>query len=693
MREVGPPLGVTFGASGVTADFGSGGLRDRSGQAVLLRPQAFAVLTYLTENANRLVTKDELMAAVWPGISVTDDSLVQCVHEIRRAIGDETHAILKTAPKRGYRLDLPAQAAAPAPHSPARRGALAALGVAVALVAALLVWWNPHGGVAPAGAEAPVVAVLPFQNLGGDPEQVYFADGITDDLITDLSKISGILVIARNSVWHYRDRSVDVRQVAAGLGARYVLEGSVRREGGRVRINAQLIDAHAGHHVWADRYDGTLGDVLALQDKVIGSIVAALAIELTSAEAATAGVLETANPLAYDALLRGRDLLRRDSEAETLEAIAEFERAIDLDPDYGQAHAALAAAQWRIVLSYWSSTAGAGWQHAYEALLKSLAESRKRPSALAYAVSAQLLSQQGRYDEAFADVERAMALAPGDPDNHVARASILNATGRAIDAEAEVRAAMRADPQFAPASLRVLAISLFNQGKYAEAAETLERVTSQGSDVAVDYATLISALGHLGRFDAVPALIERYNALAIPAAYDPLTVQESAWDWYGIAFDYHRPYVLKMQEGLRKAGIPEGAGTDLAYDDYIRFVTRHAGEFDVAGTTKIDARAAKALRDRGVPFVDARAHFDYDNGHVPGARNLSLAVDLSRDTLAQVVGPDDEVTFYCHGKYCPVSAFASAKAVAWGYRRVYHFAGGFPEWQDAGYPIEETSGR
>ena len=691
MREVGPPLGVTFGASGVTADFGSGGLRDRFGQMVLLRPQAFAVLTYLAANANRVVTKDELMATVWPGIAVTDDSLVQCVHEIRRAIGDEAHAILKTAPKRGYRLDLPAQAAAPAPRGPAGRGALAAVGVALALVAAFLMWWQPPSG-GRAVAEEPVVAVLPFQNLGGDPEQVYFADGITDDLITDLSKISGILVIARNSVWHYRDRPSDVRQVAAGLGARYVLEGSVRREGGRVRINAQLIDAHAGHHVWADRYDGTLGDVFALQDKVISNIVSALAVELTSAEA-TAGVVETTNPLAYDALLRGRDLLRRDSEAETLKAIAEFERAIDLDPDYGQAHAALAAAQWRVVLSYWSSTAGAGWQHAYERLLESLAEARKRPSALAYAVSAQLLSQQGRYEEAFADVELAMAIAPGDPDNRIARANILNATGRAAEAEAEVRAAMRADPEFAPASLRVLAISQFNQGKYAEAAQTLERVTSQGSDVAVDYATLISALGHLGKLDAVPALVARYNALALPAAYDPLTVQESAWDWYGIAFDYHRPYLLKMQEGLRRAGVPEGAGTDLAYNDYIRFVTRYAGEFDVAGTTKIDAMAAKALRDRGVPFVDARAHFDYDNGHVPGSTNLSLVVDLSRDTLAQVAGPGDEVVFYCHGKYCPVSAFASAKAVAWGYRRVYHFAGGFPEWKDAGYPIEKSSER
>ena len=137
--------------------------------------------------------------------------------------------------------------------------------------------------------DKPSVAVLPFDNLGGDPQQVYFADGMTEDLITDLSKLSGIFVIARNSVWPYKDKPTKPQQVAEDLGVRYVLEGSVRREGDQVRINAQLIDAIGGHHLWADRYDGALSDIFALQDKVIGQIVSALAVELTSTERAGAG--------------------------------------------------------------------------------------------------------------------------------------------------------------------------------------------------------------------------------------------------------------------------------------------------------------------------------------------------------------------------------------------------------------------
>jgi TolB-like protein/DNA-binding winged helix-turn-helix (wHTH) protein/rhodanese-related sulfurtransferase/Flp pilus assembly protein TadD len=696
--------GATLAINGVVADFGNESLRDADGNDIVLRPQVFAVLRYLSDRPNRLVSKDELMAAVWPGVAVTDDSLVQCIHEIRRAINDVQHSVLRTIPRRGYRLVLPegtsvapvvaAAALVSAPALPPQTwGVRAWIAVAVAavLVAGAILGWWAFGRVASLPTSGPpAIAVLPFENLGDDPEQGYFADGMTEDLITDLSKISGVFVIARNSVWPYKGHPVDVKEVASRLGVRYVLEGSVRRDTDRVRINAQLIDAVDGRHLWADRYDGTLSDVFAVQDRVISQIVTALAVELTSAERAETGQIETTNPQAYDALLLGRDYLRRGTEQDTLKATSLFEKAIALDPGFSRAYASLAAAQWRTTLAFWFSSAGAGWQHSYEGLIRNLAKAKEKPTSLAYAVSAQVLSQQGRYDEAFADIEHAMALAPNDPDNHTAKASILNATGRASEAEAEVRIAMRLDPQYAPATLRILAISLFNQEKYAEAAEALRRVIAQESDVPVDYSTLVSALGHLGRHEGVETAIAQYNAIAVPAAYDPLTVQESAYDWYGLAFSYYRPYLLRMQEGLRLAGVPEGAGTDLELDDYVRFISRHEGEFEVAGATKVDTTAARALRARGVPFVDVRAQVDYANGHIPGAVNLSLPVGLSSESLASVVGRDAEVVFYCHGKYCPYSAYASAKAIAWGWHRVYYFAGGFPSWQDAGNPVETT---
>ena len=205
------------------------------------------------------------------------------------------------------------------------------------------------------------IAVLPFDNIGDDPKQSYFADGITEDLITDLSRFPGVFVIARNSVWDYKGKSVSTKIVARELGVRYVLDGSVRREGDRVRINAQLIDTVNDHHVWADRYDGAVGDVFALQDQVIANIVSALAVKLPGDGATAADRGETRNPQAYDALLLGMERLHLDTDEDTLIAISHFERAAELDPDYGRAYAALAAAQLRIVLSGWST---ADWRRA-----------------------------------------------------------------------------------------------------------------------------------------------------------------------------------------------------------------------------------------------------------------------------------------------------------------------------------------
>jgi rhodanese-related sulfurtransferase len=167
------------------------------------------------------------------------------------------------------------------------------------------------------------------------------------------------------------------------------------------------------------------------------------------------------------------------------------------------------------------------------------------------------------------------------------------------------------------------------------------------------------------------------------------------WWWYGDMFNYDDAYRARLQEGLRIAGVPGGAGTDLGLADYKRLIVRKEGEYDVLGVTEIDARTARALYDRhGVIFVDVRATGDFGRAHIPGAKNLSLATGLSKAALAKVAGKEDEIVFSCMGKYCSYSAYASAKAILWGYTHVYRFAGGFPAWQDAGYPTEaSTPGR
>jgi rhodanese-related sulfurtransferase len=236
----------------------------------------------------------------------------------------------------------------------------------------------------------------------------------------------------------------------------------------------------------------------------------------------------------------------------------------------------------------------------------------------------------------------------------------------------------------------VLAVSLFHQQRYEEAVGILERLLALKTNVADDYVTLIASLGHLGRESGIPEAIKTFNELSVSAGYNSITVQMfGGWWWYGDLFNYDPAYRDRLMEGLRKAGVPEGAGTDIPLDKVRRLLHKNdEGYYDVTGATTIDHKQAKTLHDRGVKFVDVRAAKDFANGHVPRAFNLDVGTELSRDTLSRIVGKDEELVLFCHGKYCPDSVFASAKAVMWGFKQVYYFAGGFPAWQEAGYPVE-----
>jgi adenylate cyclase len=714
-----------------------------NGNPAPLGARAFDVLLALVERRDRTVTKNELLDLVWHGLVVEENNLQVQISALRKVLGQNAIA---TIPGQGYRFTLreedaeassspppagagyrfkraigfadstliepstdAARAASPPPSEPARstpRSRTATLTLAVVLlVLGGGTFWRYALDTAPRpGADAqpsmtgttrtlpsrPSLAVLPFDSLGGSPENSYFADGMTDDIITDLSKLSGILVVARNSSSTYKGKSVKVQQVGKELDVRYVLQGSVRREGDTVRINAQLVDALGGQHLWAERYDGSVRDVFALQDKVIRQIVAALAVNLTKDEQSRVGLVETRNPQAYDALLRGWAHYRQGSADEINKALALFEQAIALDPGYAQAHAAVAAASWHIAEALWESTTQGGYQRAFDRMQAALVEAMRQPNALAHAVSAEFLSKKGRYEEAFTEIGKAMALAPNDPDNYLRKARILNATGRAAEAEESVRWGMRLEPLYSPEYLRVLAISLFHQQRYEEAVGTLERLLALKTNVADDYITLIASLGHLGRKSGIPEAIKAFNELSVSAGYNSIAVQgNGAWWWHGDLFNYDPTYRDRLVEGLRKAGVPEGAGTDIPLEKVRRLLRKNVeGYYDVTGATTIDYKQAKKLHDRGVKFVDVRAAKDFANGHIPRAFNLDVYTELSRDTLSRIVGKDEEVVMSCHGKYCPDSVWASAKAVMWEFKRVYYFAGGFPAWQEVGYPVE-----
>jgi len=293
--------------------------------------------------------------------------------------------------------------------------------------------------------DKPSIAVLPFVNISGDPEQEYFSDGLTEDLITDLSKLSGLFVIARNSVFTYKGKPVKVQEVSRELGVQYVLEGSVRKIGNRVLITAQLVDATTGGHVWSERYDRELKDIFALQEEIRRKIVAYLAVRLTEGEQERAWRQYTSNPEAYDYLLRGLEYFNRFTKETNAQARQMYEKAIELDPTYAVAYATLSVTY--LVEWFWQ------WSQTPPTLERAFALAQKAIAlddslALAHDVLGGAYAWKKQHDQAIAEGERALVLAPNSADAHVWQAQILLLAGRPAEAVGLVEKAKRLNPQY-----------------------------------------------------------------------------------------------------------------------------------------------------------------------------------------------------------------------------------------------------
>jgi len=332
-----------------------------------------------------------------------------------------------------------------------RRWAYSLAAGVLALAVAGTLWWQMRPPSPPEGrqtevatASVPTIAVLPFDNMSGDAGQDYFSDGLTEDLITDLSKVRGLAVIARSSTFAYKGKPTDIRTIGSELNARYVVEGSVRRVGDQVRINVQLIDSDNGHHLWADRYDGQLRDIFKLQDDIGRQIVTALALQLGPGETPRQGRADTANMEAYDLFLRGREQFERFSRHDTTESRAFFERAIELDPDYAQAHALLA---WTYAFEYTN-----GWNQDDEAPLRLATELANRAIALdpnipvAYFARGLVFREQREYVKALADAQKSTEIDPSYANGHVLLATLLYYAGRPEEGLRMVRRAQRLHP-------------------------------------------------------------------------------------------------------------------------------------------------------------------------------------------------------------------------------------------------------
>jgi TolB-like protein/class 3 adenylate cyclase len=427
-----------------------------------------------------------------------------------------------------------------------RRLALASGSILAITIAASLAWlqpWQPTPALDLSSASArPSIAVLPFTNLNRNPEQEYFSDGVTNDIITDLSKFHDLLVIASNSVFTYKGEAVNVQEVGRELGVRYVLEGSVQRVGERVRINAQLIDATTGHHLWADRYDDAARNLFQLQDQITSHIVRTLAVQLTDFEQERAFAKPTHDLEAYDYVLRGRQRLLRFGRADNFEARDLFRKAIELDPSYADAYAGLGWTYLNAFLFGWTSAPKDALERSEKLAQQALAIDAS--SVDGHRLLGRVYVNRRRHDLAMVELERVITLNPNNAQSYAEQGIVLVWSGRPDGAITSLEIARRFDPNMNAESLAHLGLAYYLKERYADAVKFLERSLAQNPDFQFGHQVLAAAYGQLGR--AREALRE---ADAVRRLYPFFDVDE-----YGRQFR-DPAHAAHVTDGLRKAGL------------------------------------------------------------------------------------------------------------------------------------------
>ena len=394
--------------------------------------------------------------------------------------------------------------------------------------------------------DKPSIVVLPFENMSADPEQAYFSDGISEDIITDLSKISGLFVIARNSAFTYKGRAVKVQEVSRELGVRHVLEGSVRKAGNRVRITAQLIDGTTGGHVWAERYDRDLTDIFAVQDEVTHEIVSVLAVKLTRNEKKRIEHKGTDSVEAHDYFLRGREQALRHTKDANAQGRGMLERAIELDPRFVPAIAFLAFAHVEAYINRWSETPDDSLKLADELARRATALDETEPLAHFSLGSVQLW--MNRHDQAIAEAETAIALDPNFAMGLLLLGLISNYAGKPEQALEALNKAMRLDPHYPAICLHFVAHAYFYLGRYDDAIAALKRRLIRQPESDISRVLLAAAYGHLGR--AEEARAEWAEAMRVNPEYS-LEHKKKILPYKDPA-DFDR-----IVDGLRQAGLPE----------------------------------------------------------------------------------------------------------------------------------------
>ena len=504
----------------------------RGAEPIAVEPQVFDLLIYLVENRDRVVSRDDLIASVWGGRIVSDSTLATRINAARKALGDSGVAqkLIRTIARKGLRFvgevstrqngDGPAHAAsspADEPHEPLR--------TALPL------------------PDRPAIAVLPFINISGDPEQEYFSDGISEDIITALSKLRWFLVIARNSSFVYKGKAVHLKQIGDELGVGYVVEGSVRKSGDRVRITAQLNDVATGSHIWAERYDRDLADVFAVQDEITEAIVAAIEPQLYAAENFHAQRKPPESLDAWDLVMRALSHFWRVTRQDNVVAQALLEKAISIDPNYGQALGALATSYMFCVHMGWADQEAI--ERAERAALAAIRADNDDPWAHQALGGVYMLER--RFDDSLAEFEQALQLNPNFAMAQAYYGISLCYNGRWQEGYEAAQRAIRLSPRdpFLAVYYGITAYAQFVGRNYEDAIKLAREAVRQRSDFVGAHRVLTAAAGMTGDKELAQ------NALAELRRAQP----NVSLAWIAdmpIRDEAEREHYL---EGLRKAGL------------------------------------------------------------------------------------------------------------------------------------------
>jgi adenylate cyclase len=497
----------------------------RGAEVVSITPQVFDLLEYLIRNRERVVSKDELINAVWNGRIVSDAALTTRLNAVRAAIGDtgEEQRLIKTLPRKGFRfvgqVRETREVADPNPRD------------------------APESALALPDKPSIAIAVLPFENMSGDPEQEYFADGMVEEIITALSRFKLAFVIARNSSFTYKGKAVNVKQVGRELGVRYVLEGSVRKAAGKVRITGQLVDAISGAHIWADRFERDLTDVFALQDEVTVAVVSAIHPKILQTEIAMAARRRPENLTAYDCWLRAIQQSSLATREGLAEAIRLAHRALELDPGFGRAASLASVFHLNNFVFGYSTDPQFELEEAVRLSRLALRIDDGDPNTLARAslISAYVVRDS---ESALEMADRAVALNPNSFDAWSARGWVCRAAGLPQEAVRSFERGIRMSP-IDPAMFAGMGMALVELRRFDEAIVAGRKAQRHNPSHPLAYLCLASAFAHLGR-DA-----EAREAAARLLEVNP-AVTISGWIAWG-----GQSNAQLVTEGLRKAGLPE----------------------------------------------------------------------------------------------------------------------------------------